>query len=561
MKNLKKICQASILALSLIFTANESIAQQPIPTHYFGENAWMPDTIGSTFYNGKLHQVWQDVKTSNASMVRYGGIAVDYDVPTKFQYIRMIDSIRANGMEPIIQVPFGKFQSTAQQAADIVTYINVTKGKNIKYWIIANEPDLKYGYTTAAQIAAYYKPFASAMKAVDPSILLIGPEIASYNQSIINGLTTPGGPSDITGKDAAGRYYLDVISFHTYPFNGSQDRNAVVTKLTSTNGLQDNLIHLNGRVASCNSFHNRTGAAKLKTAITEANIGWKNPAGDNINGLGVNSFIGGQFVAEMMCIGLKNNLDFINIWSIIEGNNTEANIGYIDHSTKKKKPMFYHFKMLAQNFKGNYIDGITNKPNVKSFGSQNSQEISVLVMNQELSGSYNCKIRLNATAIAGTTALKVNVDAGINVEYDEVIESQSTVLFTFNSAGTLIRKTEYTITNAIANQPPTVTELLTTGVGETTVQDNGPFEIKNVFPNPTAGKFTVEMNKANGSEKEFNVQIFNIIGQEVYNKNSTFINGKEVVELEPSIASGEYIVRIKEQDKDNYLVRKIMLQK
>jgi len=560
LKKLKKIYQLSLLTLSIFFTAKYGFSQTISP-HYFGQNAWMPYAIGGAVLNGKLDQHWGDIKNSNASLIRYGGITVDKNMPTNAQYLSIIDSARANGMEPIIQVPFNNNQFTAQQAAAIVTYINITMARHVKYWIIGNEPNLGYSFTTAAQIANYYKPFSSAMKNVDPSILIVGPEIAWFDQNIINGLTTPGGPDDITGKDAAGRYYLDVISFHTYPFNGTQTRAQVISKLTATGSLQDNLIYLNSRVATCNSFHNRTGASKLTTAITEANIDYQNNASDDLNGVGANSFIGGQFVAEMMGIGMKNGLDFINLWSVIEGSSTALNIGYLDRATGAKKPLYYHFKLLAENFKGNYVDGITNQVNVKSFGSKNAQQVSVLILNEDLAANFNYKVQLNSTPITGSNNLKINIDAGIAAEYTDMIGSQSSVLLTFNSAGTLIRKTEYSLAgNAIANLAPTVTEFLTTGIGSS-AEDSGPFVIKNVFPNPSNGKFTVEMNKKNAGGTNFQVQLYNIVGQEVYNKKSVFLDGKEVIELDPSVANGEYIMRVKEDQKDNYLVKKIIIQK
>src|SRR4051812_46490263 len=105
MKNIKKIIQLSILVLSSFFLT-ENMQAQNISSHFFGQNAWMPDTIGNVVYNGKLHQQWGNIKNSNASIIRFGGIGADKNMPTNFQYIKMIDSIRANGMEPTIQVPF-----------------------------------------------------------------------------------------------------------------------------------------------------------------------------------------------------------------------------------------------------------------------------------------------------------------------------------------------------------------------------------------------------------------------------------------------------------------------
>lgn len=558
MKKIKDVLRYSLLALGLFFVFAKG-RSQAIPAHFFGQNAWMPDTIGNAFacteppciFNGKLHKQWGNVQSSGAAMVRFGGIAADNNMPTDYQYIKMIDSIRAHGMEPIMQVPFKNYRYSAQQAAAIVKYVNITKGKQVKYWSIGNEPDLGYSFTTAAQVAAYTKSFATAMKKEDPSILIMGPECAWFNQNIMNGLTTPNGPDDITGKDAYGRYYLDVISFHTYPFNGSQSRAQVISKLTSAGSLQDNLVYLNTRIASCNTAHNRTGTAALRTAITEANINWQNDPGDNLYGVGANSFIGGQFWAEMLAIAMKNKVDFVNFWSVIEGNNTASNIGYIDPSTGIKKPSYYHFKMLADNFKGNYANGTTNLANVKSFGSQNAQQIAVMIMNQELSGSYNYTIKLNTATIAGNNPLKVNINAGLSNEYTDIIQNQSTVLLVFNAAGALVKKYEYSLNgNAVANLPPTYTQYGTTPVVENKAEEGPDFEIAKVFPNPTNGKFYIQLNKLNVYEHKYEIEVFNMEGRLVLTKGPAFfVKGKEEVDLLfTDLASGLYIVRVKRGD-------------
>ena len=574
MKNLKNIFQASLLALGLAFSTENHMNAQTIPTEFFGQNAWMPDTIGNVPYYGKLHQQWGKVKDSKAAVIRFGGIAPDNNKPTNHQYIKMIDSVRAKGMEPIIQVPFHKWAYTAQQAADIVTFLNVTKGKNIKYFIIGNEPDLDYGYTTSSQIAAYFKPFASAMKAADPSIKIIGPECAWYNTGIINGLTTPGGPDDITGKDAAGRYYVDIVSFHYYGFNGTQSRSEVLTKLTQTGGLNDNLALLNTRLAACNTAHNRTGSSALRTAITEANVGYRNASNDNLNGSGANSFVGAQFIAEMFSVGLKNNVNFMNVWSVVEGNNTDLNIGYIDPSTGNKKPAYYHFQMMASNFKGNFITGSTNQANVKVFGSQTSQYTTVMILNQDLANNFNYTVRLNNTEAGGNSSLKIKMNANINMEYSGTMQGQSTLLLVFNASGALVKKIEYTLLNhAVSNLPPTETTYNGGVVGNaniaTSVDENGNdiqsmkgFAI-NVYPNPAKSKFTIELDRVNAQDIDFQVQLFDLMGREVYSQTSIFADRKQVVDLTGrDLAEAVYIVRVREKgDKENTKSFKVVLFK
>ncbi|MGQ0829310.1 MAG: T9SS type A sorting domain-containing protein, partial [Bacteroidota bacterium] len=545
MKNIKFL-KISLLLLGLSGLAKKNKAQT-ISNHFFGVNAWMPDTIGNynacpdppCYRKGKLHNNWGKIKDSKANIIRYGGIAPDKNMPTNYQYIRMIDSMRANGLEPIIQVPYYKGRYTAQQAADIVKYINITKKKKIKYWIIGNEPNLSYGHTTAAQVAAYFKPFASAMKDVDPTILIVGPETASFKKTIIDGLTNPNGADDITGKDSKGRFYLDVFSFHTYPMgNGSEaipTRDQVISKLTAPGSFQDDLIYLNSRVNAANKAHNRTGATVIKTAVTETNINYTNNASDNLNGLNTNSFIGGQFVAEIYGIGLKQGVDFINLWSVIEGSNSvQDNCGYIDPHTGNKKPVFHHFKMMAENFKGNSVNCTSNQTNVKSFGCQNEQETCVLIMNQDLTKNHDFTVRLNAASISGSDPLKINVNANIAQEYSDVIPNQSSILLVFNPSGRIVRKIEYSLINhASANLPPSTMEFITTDIASKVNAEDGPFDI-NIFPNPSSGKFTVEINKVNAKEKDIEIILFNMLGQEVYKTKSAFLNKKETIELDES---------------------------
>jgi hypothetical protein len=566
-----RFLKISFLLLSLsAYVKNKA---QTISNHFFGVNAWMSDTIGDPnacmdppcIRNGKLHKNWAKIRDSKTSIIRYGGIGPDKNMPTHFQYIRIIDSVRSNGMEPIIQVPFYNNRYTAQQAADIVKYINVTRKKKVKYWIIGNEPNLSYSYTTAAQVAAYIKPFASAMKNVDPSILIIGPEVASFKKTILDGLTTANGPDDITGKDAAGNYYIDVISFHTYPMGDGSSvtatRAQLISKLTATGSFQDDLNYLSSRVSTCNSSHNRTGTAALKTAVTETNVDYTNSSTDDLNGVGSNSFLGAQFVAEMYGIGMKCGVDFINLWSAIEGSNSIMdNGGYIDPITGKKKPLYYHIQMMGGNFRGNFATCTDNQANVKSFGCQDAQQTCVMIMNEDLTTNLNFTVRLNTATVSGTAPLKINVNANINKEYTDVIQNQSSIILIFDLTGRIVRKIEYSLTGqAVNNLPPNVIDFITTDVASNTTAAVENFDIK-IFPNPSSGKFTVEINKANLREEDLEIKLYNMLGQEVFNKKAVFLNNKEVIELDESVAQGAYILQVK-QDEDNISTKRIIVNK
>jgi hypothetical protein len=257
---------------------------------------------------------------------------------------------------------------------------------------------------------------------------------------------------------------------------------------------------------------------------------------------------------------MKNSIDFINLWSVAEGNSTANNIGFIDANTGIKKPAFYHFQMIAENFKGTFIDGISNQNKVKSFGSKSASQTSVVIMNQDLTNNFNYTVRLNSSSVTGTNALQINVNAGIASEYNDIVPAQSTVVLIFNSTGSIIKKIQYSLNDqAIANQPPTVTQYTTTGINETASNaNNGSMEI-NVFPNPSADKLNITLSKSNTENKTFQVEVVNLSGQIVYQKSLYFKEGKEMIELKEDIANGIYIVRLK--DGKQMITKKIVLEK
>lgn len=449
-------------------SATTTSTPAPISTHFYGINAWMPYQIGPHLYYGNLGNEWTNIANSSAKIMRYGGHGVDqYADPddtggvTLPQYLALVDNMQSRGIEPVLAVPVLGSTYTPAKAAEIVQYINVTYARNVKYWVIGNEPELSgYNYTTSGQVASYIRSFASAMKAVDPTIRIVGPELAWYDSSILNGLTQANGTDDITGTDANGRYYIDYISFHQYNgFDGTQTRSQVTSVLTQSGGFNDNLATLEGRIASCNLAHNRTGANAVKIAITEANVNYANTTTDSVSGNGAKSFVGGQFWAELMGIAMKHHVDFVTFWSAIEGSTTSGNeLGYIGADQTTLRPSYYHFQMLAQNFRGSVASATDNQALVKTFASKDTDQVAVLIMNQELSTSFNYTVRLDTNPPAGGNTLVVNVDAGLPIESTGTISSQSTILLVFDATGTLKKKIEYKLAGqADSNLPPAVT--------------------------------------------------------------------------------------------------------
>jgi hypothetical protein len=440
----------------------------PIPAAFFGINAWMPQYIGGKYYDGKLvtaqnAAIWTTIQDSGVEIMRYGGHGVDGnakpdDSTVRAQYVAMIDAMRAKGITPVMQVAKRGTTYTAAQAADLVRSINFVNGVSgthtdrwVKYWVIGNEPDLPGTYYgpdgySASQIADYIQDFATAMKAADPEIKLIGPEITWYNPEIMNPLTTCGGGDDITN-------YVDIVSFHTYPFDATQtDRSQVINKLAVGDwSLKARLAELRERLATCDTFHGRTGDNRLKMAVTEANINyvpqWMGE--DNNTSLGAKSFIAGQFWAELLGIAMWEGAEFVTFWSVVEG----SGLGYLGSDGTTKRSTYHHFRMMAENFRGNAVDAWDDRTNVKAFGAVDADQIAVMIMNQETSTSYSYTIRLDTGTVSGTRPLKIRIPAavsGTNIEYNSTsdIAPESSVVLVFDRSGVLKKKTVYSSTSS-----------------------------------------------------------------------------------------------------------------
>ena len=140
----------------------------PIAPQAFGNNYWDWLDWSNEGING-MTGTEGAVTALHLNVIRAGGDNNDtannvfYSTsPIVFDNSRIdafVQYCRTVGAEPILQVPIVSNNvdggaASAQTAADIVTYVNVTQGYGVKYWEIGNEPDL---YTSQYD-AGYLQP-------------------------------------------------------------------------------------------------------------------------------------------------------------------------------------------------------------------------------------------------------------------------------------------------------------------------------------------------------------------------------------------------------------------
>jgi len=157
---------------------------------------------------------------------------------------------------------------TPEAAAALVRYVNIDNDYDVRLWGIGNEPDLFDDYTTE-QYVREWRAIAEAMRAVDPDILLMGPETSQWT-----------GTGQTERQDSWVRAFLeangdlvDIVAVHRYPFPASLNSTTTVEDLrqntvewdTILDNLRETVIEITGR--------------DLPVAITEVNSHWNSAIG------------------------------------------------------------------------------------------------------------------------------------------------------------------------------------------------------------------------------------------------------------------------------------------
>ncbi|MFL5753700.1 MAG: hypothetical protein ACJ76F_09850 [Bacteroidia bacterium] len=461
---------------------------QTISTTFFGQNYWRPNR--TIHFNGELQNHWTEIEASGIKYMRIGG--KDYDANGTYVWTSadlasgpssIVTELRSHGIEPIIQVPIDASLTAAQNAtaaATLVNDVNNTYSGNVTYWIIGNEPDGSYAspFNTAAGIQSYIQAVSTAMKGVSgqSGIKIIGPSITAYNPASNGNMMSDliGGTYDVTGSGANG-YYIDIVSFHIYPFRGQSywqtggsggaaiSRSDVISYLTATGKFNDDLTALEALISAAGR------STTLGIAITEANISYEqNTSAKGIMDLGPGSFLGGQFWAEMMGIAMKHGVKMLCFWSAIEGSSSTSpsyitDIGYIGRESGNPRSTYWHYKLMAENFKGTYYDNILgNSGNYKAFAYRDGDldEMGVLIMNQDIGSNptrqtdtHTKTFIINFKGLTPTSGYDMSFSFNLSDESDEyhcTIPVETTMLLVFDGTnGTLKRKQSYSLIDAL----------------------------------------------------------------------------------------------------------------
>jgi hypothetical protein len=262
-----------------------------------------------------------------------------------------------------------------------------------------------------------------------------------------------GGRLDITGKDKKGRWMVDGINFHLYPNRLDYSRDHLI--FSSTYAVRLATQQVLGLIEKANKKHGREGEALLMWGLTEVNVNAGNPNRE-VSGVGCPSFLGGQFIAEMYGIGMKNGAFTVCPWCISETDNVRTDFGYLGaYSEFYPRSSYYHTQMMALNMKGEYLPTESSNSFVKTIASKSDDEICVMILNEDKFNDFEFEIVLNKSG-RSTKALTVVADAGIEQTISGSIPNQTTMMFVISKSGEVKKQYTYGLNQNLLNLPPEV---------------------------------------------------------------------------------------------------------
>jgi hypothetical protein len=369
-------------------------------------------------------------------------------MPDLTTLVKWVHSIKSIDAEPLLQV--SKFD-TPEMSAELVRHFNQREETRIKFWSIGNEPYHMDHYPVDS-ISEYIKAHATAMKAIDPSIKIFVPDLAAYYDDVYDVLLKDN-KNSVAGRDQHGQWFIDGINFHNYPNAKDYTRSDVI--FYSVSKMRGMVLNLLEDIDYANKKYGRHGDDALQWGITEFNITYNNPDDLTVSGIAVPSFINGQFWVDIFCLAMEYSAFTVTPWCIQESDRPSTYFGYIGgppdfipHST------FYHMKLLADHFEGNYVKMSSDNPFLKVFGAQTEKLSTMILLNQDDNKTFQLDLAKINKASASDRMVYIKSEVQFPAKEAVTIKPNSTLLLQFDKEGNKTLEILYDIEMAKANRAP-----------------------------------------------------------------------------------------------------------
>ena len=280
-------------------------------------------------------------QAAHITYLRYpGGAFGDHNNLTHLDIDKFIAFARLMGAEANICVRL--LDGTPEQAVDLLQYTRA-QGYNVRYWSIGNEPNL---YATMDQRPDYdtqrfnaeWRAIAQAMKAVDPNIILIGPDVSQYTANPAYN------PHDRAGRDWLREFLIangdlvDIVSIHRYPFP-----TGVSAPPPTIDDLRRNSPEWDETIPYLRQVIRETAGRDLPVAVTEVNSNWNKAGGGEAT---PDSFYNAIWWADALGRMIRNGVDIVAQFNLVTTGN-QGGWGLLARA--EPRPTYYVY-MLYQRF-------------------------------------------------------------------------------------------------------------------------------------------------------------------------------------------------------------------
>lgn len=320
---------------------------------------------------GKLPEALQ----SHISALRFpGGEFGDANDLQPYQLDSFVELCRQMGAIATISVRL--LGGTPEAAAQLVRYVNIEKGYNVRYWSIGNEPDLYEGrpgvdYDTV-RFNREWRAIAVAMKAVDPNIVLMGPELSGTYTS-----NPASNPKDTSKRDwmteflKANSDLVDIVTYHRYPFP-TQHYSGYATIET----LRQDLPEWTRTVRYLHELIRNTIGRDLPVAVTEASSDYtKIQSGEATP----DSFYFAIWWADVLGRMIDENVFMVNQWMLANSSGMSGGWGLI--ASGGVRPAYYVYQMY-NHFGTEKIYAISGIQDISTYAAKRADgTLTILVIN------------------------------------------------------------------------------------------------------------------------------------------------------------------------------------
>ena len=376
---MKRIFLIALSIIVLFSACGPAPAPTPIADALFVEpntslGPISPYLFGSNY--GPMHAVAIDVmplaENGGFMALRFPGGAWTDAVDMKpFQIDQFIAFTKQTGSLPTISVRL--LGGQPDTAADLVRYTNLQKKYGVTYWSIGNEPNLftqlkqaDYDYTTE-NLNKDWRAIALAMKAVDPTIKLMGPELSQWNSSY-----------EATPKDSAKRDWMteflrangdlvDIVTVHRYPLHSPTHGPVTVQQ------LRENTRKWVAEVEYLRNLIREVVGRDLPIAITEVN---SDPSSAALQEASPDSFYNAIWYADVLGQAMNADVFMINQWVLSQ---RSTGLGLFKGS--EVQPTYYVFP-LYKNFGSEQVYAASGVTDVDIFAAKRADgALTMMVIN------------------------------------------------------------------------------------------------------------------------------------------------------------------------------------